>query len=242
MTNMFARDIVALAICFEGGGIMAEPDIGFGPCRSTARLHRVRCRTTTRASEAVAEPLAYTADELTSIQRGEHGPVFGHPTATAHIKQGDGGGRSRLRRRLDSFLASKIGGPEGRAIGIVLWTPAMIEPARAPTPRQAVTPMCRFSTVATMTGFRCRTLRWIASSPTGDRIGAGQASGPPRNCPRPQARRPGGRERHRLEQRAFRGRGAEHRRLRWLALLEHPDRRLPSGAACAVSSTLRLWI
>jgi arsenite methyltransferase len=54
----------------------------------------------------------------------------GNPTATAHIKQGEvvvdlgsGGG-------LDVFLASKMVGPQGRAIGIDM-TPAMIERARA---------------------------------------------------------------------------------------------------------------
>ena len=54
----------------------------------------------------------------------------GNPTATAHIQPGEvvvdlgsGGG-------LDVFLASKMVGPEGRAIGIDM-TPAMIERARA---------------------------------------------------------------------------------------------------------------
>jgi SAM-dependent methyltransferase len=53
----------------------------------------------------------------------------GNPTATAHIKRGEvvvdlgsGGG-------LDVFLAAKMVGPEGRAIGIDM-TPAMIERAR----------------------------------------------------------------------------------------------------------------
>jgi arsenite methyltransferase len=54
----------------------------------------------------------------------------GNPTATAHIRLGEvvvdlgsGGG-------LDVFLAAKMVGPEGRAIGIDM-TPAMIERARA---------------------------------------------------------------------------------------------------------------
>jgi SAM-dependent methyltransferase len=54
----------------------------------------------------------------------------GNPTATAHIRPGEvvvdlgsGGG-------LDVFLASKMVGPQGRAIGIDM-TPAMIERARA---------------------------------------------------------------------------------------------------------------
>jgi arsenite methyltransferase len=54
----------------------------------------------------------------------------GNPTATAHLRPGEvvvdlgsGGG-------LDVFLAAKMVGPEGRAIGIDM-TPAMIERARA---------------------------------------------------------------------------------------------------------------
>ena len=54
----------------------------------------------------------------------------GNPTATAHLRPGEvvvdlgsGGG-------LDVFLASKMVGPTGRAIGIDM-TPAMIERARA---------------------------------------------------------------------------------------------------------------
>ena len=81
--------------------------------------------------KAVAEAFGYTAEELTSIPAGANmGLSCGNPTATAHIKQGEvvvdlgsGGG-------LDVFLASKMVGPEGRAIGIDM-TPAMIERARA---------------------------------------------------------------------------------------------------------------
>src|SRR5271156_6330447 len=81
--------------------------------------------------QAVAEAFGYTADELTSIPADANmGLSCGNPTATAHIKQGEvvvdlgsGGG-------LDVFLASKMVGPQGRAIGIDM-TPAMIERARS---------------------------------------------------------------------------------------------------------------
>ena len=81
--------------------------------------------------KAVAEAFGYTPEELTSIPaKANMGLSCGNPTATAHIKQGEvvvdlgsGGG-------LDVFLASKMVGPQGRAIGIDM-TPAMIERARA---------------------------------------------------------------------------------------------------------------
>jgi len=81
--------------------------------------------------KAVAEAFGYTAEELTSIPaEANMGLSCGNPTATAHIRTGEvvvdlgsGGG-------LDVFLASKMVGPEGRAIGIDI-TPAMIERARA---------------------------------------------------------------------------------------------------------------
>ena len=80
---------------------------------------------------AVAEAFGYTPEELTSIPaQANMGLSCGNPNATAHIKQGEvvvdlgsGGG-------LDVFLASKMVGPQGRAIGIDM-TPAMIERARA---------------------------------------------------------------------------------------------------------------
>lgn len=80
---------------------------------------------------AVAEAFGYSAEELTSIPaEANMGLSCGNPTATAHLKPGEvvvdlgsGGG-------LDVFLASKMVGPEGRAIGIDM-TPAMIERARA---------------------------------------------------------------------------------------------------------------
>jgi arsenite methyltransferase len=81
--------------------------------------------------QAVAEAFGYTPEELTSIPADANmGLSCGNPTATAHLKAGEvvvdlgsGGG-------LDVFLASRMVGPEGRAIGIDM-TPAMIERARA---------------------------------------------------------------------------------------------------------------
>jgi arsenite methyltransferase len=81
--------------------------------------------------KAVAEAFGYTAGELTSIPAGANmGLSCGNPTATAHLRPGEvvldlgsGGG-------LDVFLAAKMVGPEGRAIGIDM-TAAMIERARA---------------------------------------------------------------------------------------------------------------
>src|SRR6201996_6395889 len=80
--------------------------------------------------QAVAEAFGYTADELTSIPADANmGLSCGNPTATAHLRSGEvvvdlgsGGG-------LDVFLAAKMVGPSGRAIGIDM-TPAMIERAR----------------------------------------------------------------------------------------------------------------
>ena len=80
--------------------------------------------------KAVAEAFGYSAEELTSIPAGANmGLSCGNPTATAHLRPGEvvvdlgsGGG-------LDVFLAARMVGPEGRAIGIDM-TPAMIERAR----------------------------------------------------------------------------------------------------------------
>jgi arsenite methyltransferase len=80
--------------------------------------------------KAVAEAFGYSAEELTSSPAGANmGLSCGNPTATAHIRAGEvvvdfgsGGG-------LDVFLASKMVGPSGRAIGIDM-TPAMIDRAR----------------------------------------------------------------------------------------------------------------
>jgi arsenite methyltransferase len=81
--------------------------------------------------KAVAEAFGYSAEELRSIPaEANMGLSCGNPTATARLRLGEvvvdlgsGGG-------LDVFLAAKMVGPEGRAIGIDV-TPAMIERARA---------------------------------------------------------------------------------------------------------------
>jgi SAM-dependent methyltransferase len=80
--------------------------------------------------KAVAEAFGYSSEELTSIPAGANmGLSCGNPTATAHLRAGEvvvdlgsGGG-------LDVFLASKMVGPEGRAIGIDMTT-AMIARSR----------------------------------------------------------------------------------------------------------------
>jgi arsenite methyltransferase len=81
--------------------------------------------------KAVAEAFGYSAQELTSIPAAANmGLSCGNPTATAHLQPGEvvvdlgsGGG-------LDVFLAARMVGPQGRAIGIDM-TPSMIERARA---------------------------------------------------------------------------------------------------------------
>src|SRR6202161_3607698 len=81
--------------------------------------------------KAVAEAFGYSAEELTFIPaEANMGLSCGNPTATAHLRPGEvvvdlgsGGG-------LDVFLAAKMVGPTGRAIGIDMTT-AMIERARA---------------------------------------------------------------------------------------------------------------
>src|SRR5471030_1499143 len=80
---------------------------------------------------AVAEAFGYSPEELASIpSQANMGLSCGNPTATAHLRPGEvvvdlgsGGG-------LDVFLAAKMVGPHGRAIGIDM-TPAMIDRARA---------------------------------------------------------------------------------------------------------------
>jgi arsenite methyltransferase len=80
--------------------------------------------------KAVAEAFGYSPEELTSIPAGANmGLSCGNPTATAHLRPGEvvvdlgsGGG-------LDVFLAARMVGPEGRAIGIDMTT-AMIERSR----------------------------------------------------------------------------------------------------------------
>jgi arsenite methyltransferase len=81
--------------------------------------------------KAVAEAFGYSEQELTSIPaEANMGLSCGNPTAIASIRPGEvvvdlgsGGG-------LDVFLASKLVGPKGKAIGIDM-TPEMIERARA---------------------------------------------------------------------------------------------------------------
>ncbi len=81
--------------------------------------------------KAIAEAFGYSAEELTSIPaEANMGLSCGNPTAIASIRPGEvvvdlgsGGG-------LDVFLASKLVGPEGKAIGIDM-TPDMIERAQA---------------------------------------------------------------------------------------------------------------
>lgn len=80
---------------------------------------------------AVAEAFGYSPEELTSIPaEANMGLSCGNPTAIASMRPGEvvvdlgsGGG-------LDVFLASKLVGPEGKAIGVDM-TPEMIERARA---------------------------------------------------------------------------------------------------------------
>ncbi len=80
--------------------------------------------------KAVAEAFGYSAEELTSIPVAANmGLSCGNATATAHLRSGEvvvdlgsGGG-------LDVFLAAKMVGPKGRAIGIDMTT-AMIERAK----------------------------------------------------------------------------------------------------------------
>ena len=80
--------------------------------------------------KAVAEAFGYSAEELTSIPaEANMGLSCGNPTAIASLRPGEvvvdlgsGGG-------LDVFLASKLVGPNGKAIGIDM-TLEMIERAR----------------------------------------------------------------------------------------------------------------
>lgn len=80
---------------------------------------------------AVAEAFGYSAEDLASIPaEANMGLSCGNPTAMASLRAGEvvvdlgsGGG-------IDVFLASRLVGPAGKAIGIDM-TPAMIERARA---------------------------------------------------------------------------------------------------------------
>ena len=80
---------------------------------------------------AVAEAFGYSPEELAAIPAGANlGLSCGNPTATASLKPGEvvvdlGSGAG-----LDVFLAARIVGPKGKAIGIDM-TPEMVERARA---------------------------------------------------------------------------------------------------------------
>jgi arsenite methyltransferase len=113
-----------------GGGCMAEQIL-----ESVRSKYGAVAQSTLSSDDdgvrAVAEAFGYSTEELTSIPaEANMGLSCGNPTATAHIRPGEvvvdlgsGGG-------LDVFLASKMVGPQGRAIGIDM-TPAMIERAKA---------------------------------------------------------------------------------------------------------------
>ena len=117
LTNILARHIVAFADMFRSNH--DGTDSGIGDDRSTERWPKARFRLKMQGVKAVAEAFGYTPEELTSIPaEANMGLSCGNPTATAHIRPGEvvvdlgsGGG-------LDVFLASKMVGPEGRAIGI----------------------------------------------------------------------------------------------------------------------------
>jgi SAM-dependent methyltransferase len=129
LTNMLARHIVALTNMCEESGM--ENQILDSVKSKYGAVAESSLSSDDAGVKAVAEAFGYTAEELTSIPaEANMGLSCGNPTATAHIKLGEtvvdlgsGGG-------LDVFLASKMVGPEGRAIGIDM-TPAMIERARA---------------------------------------------------------------------------------------------------------------
>jgi SAM-dependent methyltransferase len=128
LTNMYARDIVVLANMFLGGTmteqILESVKSKYGAVAESSLSSK------NAGVKAVAEAFGYTAEELTSIPaEANMGLSCGNPTATAHIRPGEvvvdlgsGGG-------LDVFLAAKMVGPKGRAIGIDM-TPAMIERAQ----------------------------------------------------------------------------------------------------------------
>ena len=113
--------------------------------------------------QAVAEAFGYTAEELTSIPaEANMGLSCGNPTATAHLRPGEvvvdlgsGGG-------LDVFLASKMVGPTGSAIGIDMTT-GHDRARKGERGNRAATPMSS-STSPPSTRFRSRMHLSIASS------------------------------------------------------------------------------
>src|SRR5271170_6006905 len=130
LTNTKARAYIHIGEYVSGGGYMAKQIL-----ESVRSKYGAVAQSTLSSDDygvrAVAEAFGYSTEELTSIPADANmGLSCGNPTATAHIRPGEvvvdlgsGGG-------LDVFLASKIVGPQGRAIGIDM-TPAMIERARA---------------------------------------------------------------------------------------------------------------
>src|ERR1700745_8238 len=100
-------------------------------CSKYAAVAESELSTNHDGVKAVAEAFGYSAEELTSIPaEANMGLSCGNPTAIASIRPGEvvvdlgsGGG-------LDVFLASRLVGPEGKAIGVDM-TPEMIERARA---------------------------------------------------------------------------------------------------------------
>jgi SAM-dependent methyltransferase len=133
LTNVFARDIFVFANIFSDfvfeESVMAEQILESVKAKYGA-VAESSLSSDHAGVKAVAEAFGYSPEELTSIPaEANMGLSCGNPTATAHIRPGEvvvdlgsGGG-------LDVFLASKMVGPEGRAIGIDM-TPAMIERAR----------------------------------------------------------------------------------------------------------------
>jgi arsenite methyltransferase len=129
LTNTSAMDIFTVANVFARGDDMA--DILESVRAKYGAVAESMLSSNDAGVKAVAEAFGYSADELTSIPaEANMGLSCGNPTATAHLRPGEvvadlgcGGG-------LDVFLASKMVGPEGRAIGIDM-TPAMVERARA---------------------------------------------------------------------------------------------------------------
>jgi arsenite methyltransferase len=121
---------IHLGECIAGGDGMAEEILD-----SVRSKYGAVAKSTLSSKDdgvkAVAEAFGYSAEELTSIPaEANMGLSCGNPTATAHLRPGEvvvdlgsGGG-------LDVFLAARMVGPTGRAIGIDM-TPAMIERARA---------------------------------------------------------------------------------------------------------------
>jgi arsenite methyltransferase len=180
------------------------------------------CRAINAGVKAVAEAFGYTLKELTSIPaEANMGLSCGNPTATAHIRPGEvvvdlgsGGG-------LDVFLAAKMVGPEGRAIGIDM-TPAMIERARANAKAGGYTNVEFYQSTIEQIPLPDASVDCVISNCV-----LNLAPDKPAVF-REIARvlKPGGRsgrERHCFEAGTSRGCCEEHCRLRWLHCRSHPD-------------------